>query len=84
MESTAQQESHEEVKSHEKAEGAAVPQEHPSYENISPEYVAAMTQPADRFLCKLSDNWCGFKFQGFSIRDEDSKLVLVNVPPSDD
>ena len=43
-----------------------------------------MTQPADRFLCKLTDNWCDFKFQGFSIRDEDSKLVLVNVPPSDD
>ena len=36
--------------------------------------------PADRFLCKLSDNWPVFKFQGFSIRDCDSNMTLVTVP----
>ena len=58
------------------------PQEHP--DDITPEYVCGLLQPADRFLCKLSDNWPQFKFQGFSIRDVDSKMVLVTVPPQPD
>ena len=56
-------------------------QEHPPYDEITPDYVADLTQPADRFLCKLGDNWPKFKFGGFSIRDVDSQVTLVNVPP---
>ena len=56
------------------------PQEHPDYENITVDYVKDLQLPADRFLCKLTDNWPVFKFQGFSIRDCDSKMTLVTVP----
>ena len=54
------------------------PQQHP--EVITPEYVKDLTLPADRFLCKLTDNWPKFKFGGFRITDYHSKLVLVDVP----
>ena len=36
--------------------------------------------PADRFLCKLKDNWPEFRFRGFKITDYDTKIVLVEVP----
>ena len=42
-----------------------------------------LTEPTDRFLCKLTDNWPQFKFGGFKIRDMVSKLVLVDVPQQD-
>ena len=42
-----------------------------------------MTNPTDKFLCKLSDNWPKFKFGGFKIRDMISKITLVDVPEQD-
>ena len=56
------------------------PQEHPDYDEITVDYVKSLELPADRFLCRLTDNWPVFKFQGFSIRDCDSKMTLVTVP----
>ena len=40
----------------------------------------SLTEPTDRFLCKLSDNWPKFKFGGFKIRDCVSNITLVEVP----
>ena len=54
------------------------PQHHP--DEITVDYVKSLTDPADRFLCKLSDNWPKFKFGGFRITDYDTKMVLVDVP----
>ena len=53
-------------------------QNHP--EDITVDYVANLTEPTDRFLCKLSDNWPDFKFGAFKIRDCVSKITLVDVP----
>ena len=61
-----------------KEEEQLPPQQHP--EDITAEYVKELQLPADRFLCKLSDNWPKFKFGAFKITDYDSKLVLVEVP----
>ena len=47
---------------------------------ITPEYVASLTEPTDKFLCKLSDNWPQFKFGSFKIRDVASNITLVEVP----
>ena len=55
-----------------------VPQQHP--ELITSEYVKQLTNPTDKFLCKLSDNWPKFRFGGFKIRDMISKITLVDVP----
>ena len=56
-------------------------QKHP--EMITPEYVMQLTEPTDKFLCKLSDNWPKFKFGGFKIRDVSSGITLVDVPESE-
>ena len=57
------------------------PQNHPDV--ITSEYVQTLTNPADRFLCKLTDNTPKFKFGGFKIRDMVSKITLVDVPAQD-
>ena len=59
------------------------PQEHPETPNVTPDYVKTLTEPTDRFLCKLDDNWPKFKFGGFKIRDCVSNIVLVEVPEQD-
>ena len=56
-------------------------QKHPDL--ITPEYVMALTEPTDKFLCKLTDNWPKFKFGGFKIRDVTSGITLVDVPEQD-
>ncbi len=53
-------------------------QDHP--ENPTVEYVKNLTEPTDRFLCKLSDNWADFKFRGFKIREMTQNITLVDVP----
>ena len=53
-------------------------QNHP--DPITIDYVMSLTDPADRFLCKLVDNVPKFKFGGFKIRDMVSKITLVEVP----
>lgn len=52
-------------------------------EGITPEHVKALDKPAEKFLCKLSDNWAQFKFKGFRIRDMVSNICLVDVPEDD-
>ena len=47
---------------------------------VSPDYTKNLTAPTANFLCKLSDNWAGFKFKGFKIRDMISNITLVDVP----
>ena len=47
------------------------------------EDIRALEKPADKFLCKLSDNWAQFRFKGFKIRDMVSNLTLVEVPEDD-
>ena len=47
------------------------------------EDIRALEAPADKFLCKLSDNWAKFRFKGFKIRDMVSNLTLVEVPEDD-
>lgn len=47
------------------------------------EDIRALDAPADKFLCKLSDNWAKFRFKGFKIRDMVSNLTLVEVPEDD-
>ena len=49
-------------------------------QSVSPEYVKTLTDPTDKFLCKLSDNWAKFRFRGFKIRDMISNITLVEVP----
>lgn len=56
---------------------------HPSTEEVTVDYVSKLTEPTDKFLCKLSDNWPKFKFAGFKIRDCVSNITLVEVPESD-
>ena len=56
-------------------------QKHP--DEIGPDYVMSLTEPTDKFLCKLSDNWPKFKFGGFKIRDISSGITLVDVPEQD-
>ena len=58
------------------------PQVHP--EDITADYVKNLTNPTDKFLCKLSENWPKFKFGGFKIRDIVSGITLVDVPDQDD
>lgn len=43
----------------------------------------SLTQPTDRFLCKLSDNWANIRFGGFKIRDVISGITLVEVDDDD-
>ena len=57
-------------------------QEHP--ENPTVEYVKQLSNPTDRFLCKLSDNWAVFRFRGFKIRDMVSNITLVEVPDDEE
>ena len=52
-------------------------------QDVSPDYVRSLTAPTENFLCKLSDNWAGFKFRGFKIRDMISNITLVDVPIND-
>ena len=59
------------------------PQEHPDQPDVTSDYVKTLTEPTDRFLCKLDDNWPKFKFGGFKIRDCVSNIVLVEVPEQD-
>ena len=47
------------------------------------EEVKKLTAPTDKFLCRLSDNWAGFRFRGFKIRDCVSNITLVEVPDDD-
>ena len=49
----------------------------------TPDDIRALNAPADKFLCKLSDNWAKFRFKGFRIRDIGSNMVLVEVPEDD-
>ena len=51
---------------------------------VTPEYVTSLQAPTDNFLCKLSDNWAGFRFRGFKIRDMISNITLVDVPDDGD
>lgn len=51
-------------------------------DNVTPEYVRTLTEPTEKFLCKLSDNWADFRFRGFKIRDMVSNITLVEVPDS--
>ena len=56
---------------------------HPATDEVTVDYVSNLTEPTDKFLCKLSDNWPKFKFAGFKIRDCVSNITLVDVPESD-
>ena len=58
-------------------------QVHPATDEVTVDYVSNLTEPTDKFLCKLSDNWPKFKFAGFKIRDCVSNITLVDVPESD-
>jgi hypothetical protein len=49
----------------------------------TPDEIRALDAPAEKFLCKLSDNWAQFKFKGFRIRDMVSNITLVEVPEDD-
>ena len=51
-------------------------------DNVTPEYVRTLTEPTEKFLCTLSDNWADFRFRGFKIRDMVSNITLVEVPDS--
>jgi hypothetical protein len=42
-----------------------------------------LTNPTDKFLCKISDNWPLLKFGGFKIRDMISGYTLVEVQDED-
>ena len=59
----------------------SAPQSHP--DDITADYVMNLSEPTDRFLCKISDNWPKFTFCGFKIRDCVSGLTLVDVPEQD-
>ena len=52
-------------------------------EGPTPDFVKSLDKPAEKFLCKLSDNWAQFKFKGFRIRDMVSNITLVDVPEDD-
>ena len=71
----------EEIVNKEPVEEDIPAQEHPDV--ITADYVKKLTYPADRFLCKIKDNWPKFKFGGFKIMDYDTKMVLVEVPEQD-
>ena len=47
---------------------------------VTTEMVRQLNGPTEHFLCKLSDNWAGFRFRGFKIRDMISNITLVEVP----
>ena len=49
-------------------------------DEVTPEFTRGLKAPTQKFLCKLSDNWAGFRFCGFKIRDMVSNMVLVDVP----
>ena len=49
-------------------------------DEVTPDYVRALTAPTDQFLCRLQDNWAKMAFKGFRIRDMISNIVLVDVP----
>ena len=54
-----------------------------SYEDITPDFVKTLTNPTDKFLCKISDNWPSLRFGGFKIRDMISGYTLVEVQDED-
>ena len=58
--------------------GSVIPQP-PIPDGVTPEYVKALTNPTDQFLCKISDNWAKLRFGGFKIRDIVSGITLVEV-----
>ena len=49
------------------------------YDQITADMVKQLQAPADKFLCKLTDNWPSLKFGGFRIRDIISGYTLVEV-----
>ena len=50
-----------------------------SYEDVNADFVRALTQPTQHFLCKISDNWAKLTFGGFKMRDMVSGFTLVEV-----
>ena len=48
-------------------------------EDITPEYVVALTEATERFLCPLSANVYGIEFVYFKVRDLESGTVLFEV-----
>ena len=51
---------------------------------VTPEYVAALTQPASGFLCALTANTYGLEFVGFAIRDAESGRCLFELRQEED
>ena len=51
---------------------------------ISPEYVSALCEATDRFLCPLSANIYGIEFVYFKVRDLESGMVLFEVQNEED
>jgi hypothetical protein len=58
-----------------------VPQQHPTCEEITPDYVLGLNAPTDQFLCPLSANIYHLDFTAFRIRnlDCDPAQVLFEV-----
>ena len=48
-------------------------------EEITPEYVASLTEATQQFLCPLSANTFGIEFVYFKVRDLESGTVLFEV-----
>lgn len=53
-------------------------------EEVTPEYVASLTEATDRFLCPLSANIYGIEFVYFKVRDLESGTVLFEVENQDE
>ena len=49
----------------------------------TPDDIRGLDRPAEKFLCRLKDNWADFKFRGFKIRDMVSGITLVEVAEDD-
>ena len=54
-----------------------------NYEDVNPDFVRALTNPTEHFLCRISDNWAKLTFGGFKIRDMVSGFTLVEVQDED-
>jgi hypothetical protein len=63
----------------------AVMQQHPHWQDITPDYVIQLHQPTDYFLCPNSANIYQVDFIGFKIHNHDTREVLFEVakPPED-
>ncbi|OMJ83010.1 hypothetical protein SteCoe_16165 [Stentor coeruleus] len=53
-------------------------------DEITPDYVSALTEATNRFLCPLSANVYGIEFVYFKVRDLESGTVLFEVTNEDE